>query len=458
MSVIFNRLLSLPPDVKKNSGIIFQESHYSYERFITNIQDAIRALESEKAPSRFVFWYGKDYYSLLCLFFACMQTKRFLLPGISMRRLVETSEHVPVGTVFENYRRTDIETLLPTDNLSDFTEGGLLLSTSGTTTGPRWALLSEKMLSSNVSAAIELQQLRPQDRILAFSGLHHTGGWNINLLPGLLAGSEIQLIGRFSPYQSLKLIQNQISVKTHLSPPQINLWQNLKSWKNANLSSLQTLVTGSSEVWPHTVSQLLKKGVKQVLRNYGLTEGGPMIFCETVSSANDDMETYGTLSKGIKILSDNEHRLLVQGDALFSGYMREGLLTKPPGIWWDTGDLFIKKRHRFHFAGRANDRIFIDQLLLYPSLIEGKILQELPGLRECALVRPLGAPYLCLFYSTAQLLDESQVQQAAERAAGVKVQVIRCKHLPRNSSGKIDRGILRSSPPEQKRSNFSAHI
>lgn len=449
MSAIFKRLSNHLPETKKNSGIFFQDSFYNYERFVSDIQDAIHVLKSEQSPTRFVFWHGKDYYSLLCLFFACLETKKFLLPNPSMKQLSEASEHIPFGLVFENFRPTKMEAPFLENKQSydqfPVADGGLILATSGTTNSSRWALLSEKMLLNNAAAAIRFQELRPLDRILAFSSLSHTGGWNINLLPGILAGAEVHLIGRFSPYQSLKLLQSHTSVKTHLSPPQLNLWQNLKSWQHADLSSLQCLVTGSSEVWPHLVQQLLKKGVKQVLRNYGLTEAGPMIFCEPVHSLQDDMETYGTLNTSIKTLIDTEHRLLLQGDALFSGYLRNGLLTSAPTMWWDTGDLFIKKKHRLQFAGRAQDRIFINQQVLYPSIIEGKLLRDFPLLRECALVRQLGVSSLTLFYSTKYEIEESQLITAAEKAAGTKVQSLRCKYLPRNASGKIDRSLLRQN-------------
>lgn len=330
MSVIFNHLLSHSSEIKKTSGILFLEHHYNYERFIIDIQAMIKSFETEKVPSRFIFWHGKDYYALLCLFFACMQTKKILLPGLSLKLLAEAAEHIPFTAVFENFHRTDIETHLITDGLSDFSGGGLLLPTSGTTSIPRWALLSEKMLYRNALTAIDFQQLNTKDRILAFSSLAHTGGWNINLLPGLLAGSNVHLIGRFSPYQSLKLIQSNTAVKTHLSPPQINLWENLNSWENADLRSIKTLVTGSSEVWPHIAERLLNKGVEKVLRNYGLTEVGPMVFCETVASINDDLESYGTLTRGLKVLLDNEHRLLVQGGHCFQRLYTKRTFNKIP--------------------------------------------------------------------------------------------------------------------------------
>lgn len=441
MSLFCDQIWNYGPEIRRLPAISFNGRVHSYEDLKHDIEELFRSVGRNAPDADIVFWYGRDYYTLVCLFFACLRAGKALVPAADPG-CPQFAELTNAAAVYhENHcLRAGRKSPAPLG-------AGLLLPTSGSTGEAKLAWLPERMLWRNTVEAAGIQELAPQDTVLAFSRLSHTGGWNINLLPGLASGAHVRLLGEFTPYAAFRLLGSFSRIKTHLSPAQLNLLFSLKEWPAADLSRVELLVTGSSEVRPYISELLLKKGVRQVIRNYGLTEAGPFVLYGQAFSATEDLESLSRLAGGFRMLLDDENRLLLSGEAVFGGYLRKDGLEERKGPWLNTGDLFIKKKNQLFFAGRVEDRIPVAEgAPLYPSQVESQIIRALPEIRECGLTQNSDGG-LTLFYGgrpEAGPFAETPLALVAQKAAGQPVRLVHRRFLPRNLNGKLDRPRLKS--------------
>lgn len=419
------------------SHIYFDGKGRSYSTLVDDVAAASRSLRRNSPASQIVFWYGRDSYALLCLLLACLENKKILLPAGAKKVFRFAAEHVPFGSVYHNTICTH-QFSGPNDFAGD---GGLLISTSGTTSNVKYAHLSEKMILSNGDASQKLQGLAPSDNLVLHSRLTHTGGWNIHLLPGLLAGSNIYFFGAASPYTMIKNFGRFKSFKTHLSPAQIQLLAAAKQWPTLNFNNMALCVTGSSEVRPHLIRSLLNKGANCVMRNYGLTEAGPVVFSKSTTSEFDELESLGELSENFTARVDKDHHLHLAGDALFSGYFCDREYKSRVTKFFDTGDLILKSSGRFYFGGRAEHLIKINQKIISPSIVEGQISKTFDEVTDCCLV-PAGPSRLQL-YCCGDRIRSAQIKKLIARETNTtSVEIKHIRFLPRNLNGKVDRKLL----------------
>lgn len=237
--------------------------------------------------------------------------------------------------------KSNCEQCLPAHDLLD-NEFGLILYSSGSTGLRRTPyFIPEAVLLANSTNAQEMQRISNNDCVLTVCSLHHTGGLNMQSLPGLLAGAHI-IVENFSPYTFFNSLYHHKITITHLVPVMIDALQKLKN--QPRLSSLTRVVAGSDCIKQDHVQYWLDKNIKFTM-NYGLTQAGPAIINHEFSPGDClDVFTQG-IPLGTKIWSEykiNNHELLLKG----SSVAVKG--------WLNTDDCVIKKDSWFYYQGRLS--------------------------------------------------------------------------------------------------------
>jgi len=430
----------------EDTAIVYNEKTYSYRQLTVDIEEIIFLINKDFMSAKIIYWQGTDFYYLVCLLFAAMATNKLLIPGITAAAHQRFTENVSMDTIVSDRKW---QSITKKNNISDIdpdivNESGLILPTSGSTSLVKLALLSKEMLFENAKIATLAQSLKRGDQILALSGLAHTGGWNINLLPGLIAGCQIDLVGLFSAHGFFAKIKNRTGLKLHLSPPQINLLMKTKNWKSFKNDSIELIVTGSSEVWPHIITQLIDKGVEKVVRNYGLTEAGPFVFYECTTANNildSDLNSLGKIAPNFKFQLSGQGELLLSGSALSIGYFVKKQFLKNKEVFFSTGDVLLKSPKNFSYAGRLSDKIEINSKTIFPSVFEREIFNDFSKIYECCLKKS-NSNKLILYLCGDDSQDNHIKTFLKNKHPKFQVDVIWQLRLPRNNNGKILRSQL----------------
>ena len=271
----------------------------------------------------------------------------------SLRSLVETSPYIYVTKERNEKVLFDILTaayhnkplIIPPKDGIDFELPqdlpdcfGIYLYTSGSTAGKRKPIfLSESMLINNARVANDCQGIISDDIVYNVCSMNHTGGLNVQVIPGLLVGATI-IIEDFEPFTFNKRLNETGATLTHLVPKMMN------ALRKVDKNNLRLVAAGSDCVSRENVKFWLDKDVPFML-NYGMTEAGPVII-NHIFKSQDELTVF---DKGVP-LGDQIHSGFILQDSELSlsgkSIHREG--------WLLTGDCVEYKDGWFFYNGRKS--------------------------------------------------------------------------------------------------------
>ncbi len=247
--------------------------------------------------------------------------------------LVAAKENKPIA-ILPKFKRDTVN--IPENLPRGF---GIMLFSSGTT-GPRKPIwLHEGMILANAKSAIVSQGIDPADKILTVSSLNHTGGLNVQTIPGLLMGSEITY-KQFNAFSFFKDIEGHTI--THLVPVMIDALMNVK---NQSLPSSVRLVVAGSDCVSKAQAEFWQSKNVNFMINYGLTEAGPVI-CNHIFKPDESLDIF---DQGVPL-----------GDTFWTDYavkdgelaLKGNAVNKPD--WLFTGDCVSKYNEWLIYLGRKS--------------------------------------------------------------------------------------------------------
>ena len=363
--------------------------------------------------------------------------------GRSLSKLVATSE--------ESFENSDC----------DGTDIAAILYTSGTTGRSKGAMITHENLSSNAKALAEIWNFTAVDTLLHILPIYHTHGLFVAFNTVMVSGSSILFEEKFEVDRILKIIRQatvMMGVPTHYT----RLLGN-KAFSAQLTKNIRLFVSGSAPLSFDTHRKFEERTNHKILERYGMTETN-MITSNpynglrkprTVGFALPDVKVRVTSLKTKKIVENGViGNIEVQGPNVFKGYWKleeKTNLDFTDDNFFITGDLgFIDADGYLNLSGRGKDLIISGGLNVYPAEIEQTI-DSLPEILESAVI---GLPHqdfgegVTAVVTTEQNMefDESQLRvRLKEKLAGFKIplKIIRVETLPRNSMGKIEKGILR---------------
>lgn len=340
----------------------------------------------------------------------------------------------------------------------------LLVYTSGTTGQPKGAMHTGAQMAANARAAIQVQALSAQDRVLAVLPMFHVGGLCIQVLPALLAGATLRLHPRFEPAAWLADVAAWQPSTSLMVPATLRAVIEHPHWPNTPLSSLRFVNSGSSVVPLPLIEAFHGRGVP-VAQVYGSTETGPFSIASSPDQAMGNPASTGVPAPGVRIrlvdttgmdVPDGAEgagqvgEIWVCGDNVMRGYHREPRHADFSEGWFHSGDLARRDAHGwFEVVGRSKDMIISGGENIYPAEIENLVCM-LPEVAECAVVglpdeRWGEVPVLAVVLHEGAVWHEASIRElCAERLARYKQprKLVCLPSLPKTALGKVQKARL----------------
>jgi fatty-acyl-CoA synthase len=345
----------------------------------------------------------------------------------------------------------------------------VILYTSGTTGRPKGAVLSHRNLfTNNVNWMLSVNYHRGHTA-LSSAPLFHSGGLCVMVLPILMAGGHVVLHRQFDAESTLRDIERYRVSTLFLVPTMMLYLTQSPRFGDADLSSVEFVVAGAAPVPEPLLRSFSDRGVS-VSQCWGLTEtatGATFLSPELALQKLGSCGTSGVLNEVQLIDLDSGKPLLesqipgelcVRGDTVTPGYWNRPDATADAQLgdgWFRTGDIAYRDDDGFYFiCDRLKDMVITGGENVYPAEVESA-LYEHPAVAEVAVI---GAPddewgervvaVVVPKPNESLELDELRTFLTGKIARYKLPRELRVTQaLPRNTTGKIMKHILREGAP-----------
>jgi fatty-acyl-CoA synthase len=338
----------------------------------------------------------------------------------------------------------------------------LILFTSGTTGRPKGATFTQENMTFNALNVITAFGLTAADEILTAVPMFHSGGLFIHTTPGLCAGATVTIHRQFDPGLLLEDVQRYRVTLLACVPAMTLALAAHPAWDQADLSSLRTVLTGSTFVARGAVEPWQHRGVP-VMQGYGSTETCPVVTALPAGSPGEKALTAGKPvlchrvrivdTAGTDVAAGEPGEIWIRGPSVMQGYWEDPQATREAfrDGWFRNGDLGrFDGQGYLHIVDRIKDIIIVGSSNVYPSDLE-TVLGDCADIREAAVVgrrdgRLGEVPVACVVPVPGRSLTREQVIALFDgRLATYKHprDVIFLDALPRNATGKVQKTVLR---------------
>ncbi len=370
--------------------------------------------------------------------------------------------------------RAGIEASAPLDDEHEPSSDDLagLFYTSGTTGGPKAAMLSHGNLYAN-ALSMMLDGVPKSDVYLHAAPMFHLADL-ANLYQTTFRGTAHTFLRAFDPECFMKLVQQHEVNSTVLVPTMINLLVNHPRFAEYDLTSLQLVLYGASPMplplLEKTMTLLPGTGFMQ---GYGMTEMSPII---TLLSAEDHrkqwpagkfnpLQSAGRPALGVevRIVDDRDREvprgeigeIIARGGNRMQGYWRRDDVNADVlrGGWMHTGDMgAFDERGYLYVMDRKKDMIKTGSENVYSPEVEAMIMSH-PAVLETAVI---GVPdpkwgesirAVVVARPGAALAEEELIGYCRARMTHFKCpsSVVFLEALPKGGTGKVQKNVLRDT-------------
>lgn len=339
----------------------------------------------------------------------------------------------------------------------------LLCYTSGSTGTPKGVVHTHASLFWNAANSAHMHDLTSADRVLTTLPLFHVGGLNILTTPALHAGASVTLHAKFDPDAAIDAIEKERITLTVLVPAQLTAMMARPRWREADLSSLRVVTTGSTIVPASFVHRVHERGLRMI-QIYGSTETCPVAAYQRVDAAERkagsaglpalhcDLRIVGPDGRDVRRGENGE--ILVRGPNILCEYFGapETTAAALKDGWYHTGDVgHFDEDGYLYVVSRKDDMIISGSENVYPAEIEN-ILLESPAISEASVVgRPdprWGEAIVAVVVPApgTKMTAADVLAQLEGRVARYKYprEIVFADALPRNALGKVMKDRVRA--------------
>ncbi len=273
----------------------------------------------------------------------------------------------------------------------------LVCYTSGSTGVPKGVVLTQNALFWNALNSVHMHDLSSSDRVLTTLPLFHVGGLNILTLPAFHAGASVSLHEQFDPLATIEAIERERITLTVLVPAQLTAMMDHPRWRQADLSSLRMITTGSTIVSESFIRRVNDRGLRLV-QVYGSTETCPIATYVRAENADRKAGAAGLPALHCEVrVVDSEDKdmppgqdgeIIVRGPNVSQGYWKAPAATAEAfrGGWYHSNDIGRFDNDGYlHVVSRKTDMIISGGENIYPAELEN-ILLECSAIREACIV------------------------------------------------------------------------
>lgn len=231
----------------------------------------------------------------------------------------------------------------PLQNANKVKPKSLLLFTSGSSSSPKLASLSFQSLLMNASFSVPLTK---EDAWALSLPLFHVGGIGI-VLRCVLNRARLIMDPEHPKITHLSYVPTQLHRKNEFPP------------------NLKCILLGGQPIG-HIPKNL------PIFATYGLTEMGSSVLIQKNPTQKSGNLFLGKALQGREIRLNQDGEILVRGDTLFDGYLKEGKLSRSlEDGWFKTGDLGEFDPHLgFAITGRKDFQFISGGENIQPEEIE----------------------------------------------------------------------------------------
>ncbi|MHB1134437.1 MAG: AMP-binding protein [Chloroflexota bacterium] len=337
-----------------------------------------------------------------------------------------------------------------------------ILYTGGTTGRPKGAVLTHGSMLWNALNTVLSWGLRSDDVAPIFTPIFHTGGFNVFLLPLLLAGGTVVLPRRFDAEAALATLVAERATLLFLVPTMFQLLAETPGFAAADLSAIRWAISGGAPC-PERLYDVYRPKVRVFKQGYGLTEVGPNEFATPDDLAARKRGSVGrpTLflryrvvdAAGVDLPAGAVGELLLAGPTVCAGYWRnpEATAAAYDGEWWRTGDLVrYDADGYFYIVDRKGDLIISGGENIYPAEVE-EALYAHPAVAEAAVVGQPDPRWgevvvgVVALHAGGAVGGADLTEHCRARLARYKVpkRFVFLESLPKSAAGKILRAEVR---------------
>ena len=340
----------------------------------------------------------------------------------------------------------------------------LLPYTSGSTGSPKGVMLSHSGVIWNNQVVAKARNLGPHDRSLIAAPLYHKNGLN-TLKQTLTAGGEVVLMGRFEAKAYLRILKDyRCTLLAGVPTMFVRILKETANLESADFSFVKRIGFGSSPASDSLVGDLRKPFPAAIIENnYGITEGGPVIFGPHPSGLPRPDNSVGHPLPDVYLRLDRRQRdnkgvLQVRNPGVMLGYHNnpEATAERLSNGWFDTGDVFRRDDNGFYFIiGRDDDMFVCNGENLYPGDVES-VLERHHAVLQAAVV-PLDdddrgqVPCAFVVKRPGSDVEVDDIKQFALRngpAYAHPRKVLFIDSMPLTGNAKIDLAALKARLPE----------
>ncbi|MBF9071594.1 FadD3 family acyl-CoA ligase [Streptacidiphilus fuscans] len=343
-----------------------------------------------------------------------------------------------------------------------------IMFTSGTTGLPKGAVTTHVQTLRAFGTWAELAGLVEGDRYLVVNPFTHTFGWKAGILACLMSGATILP----QPVFDIEAVLAKISTeRVTVLPGAPTIYQSLldhPARHRHDLSSLRLAVTGAAVVPLELVTRIREElGLATVLTAYGLTESSGMVtMCRRDDAPDTVAATSGRAIPGVEVRvrdADGKDQppgapgeVQVRGYTVMREYFEDPAGTADaftPDGWLRTGDVGVLDADgNLRITDRLKDMYTVGGFNAYPAEIE-RVLTRHPLVADAAVVGvpdarlgEVGRAFVVPRSAADAEAGTELIAWCRREMANYKVprDVVFVTELPRNASGKVLKGELRS--------------
>ena len=331
-----------------------------------------------------------------------------------------------------------------------------LYYSSGTTGNPKGVLYSHNNITNLITSIVREFNFTSADKHLAILPFGHTASINYNILPCLVAGSDLYLTSGFEKIRTsfFATLSKYKITYTQIVPTILFLLNKLNiNLETLDLANLKFIGCGSSLLPLTSQNEFIQKYNIKVANLYGLSETGP----SHLDNPLDEGWVPGSIGHPLdvnecKISFDGE--MMLKGKNIFIGYYNNKKLydqTVKDG-WFYTGDICKYEDNKYWYQERKKDLIIKSGINIQPSEIE-EAMYEVEGVVECGVIpvpdETQGDRIIAIIVKNNDIdseLLEKKIKNACKlRLSNYKIpsMIVFWDDLPKTPSKKISRRLIR---------------
>jgi long-chain acyl-CoA synthetase len=340
-----------------------------------------------------------------------------------------------------------------------------LLYTSGTTGYPKGAMLTHGNFLHNVASCVAALEVREDERVVVALPQFHSFMFTVGTLLPMLCGAGIVLLKTLHPFK--QVLEEIARNRGTILPAVPSFYRALLAVPEFGRLPLRLCVSGGAPLPVEVFNEFTRKFLFSLREGYGPTESSPVATVNPIYGINKP----GSIGKPIPnvelSIRDEAGQELPVGDigeiCIRGGNVMRGYWNQPEETakvlrdgWLYTGDVGYCDADGYYFiTDRKKDLLLVNGINVYPREIE-EIIYQFPGIKEAAVVgmpdaRKGEQPVAFVVAVEGQIVDERALLQFIRgKLADYKVpkRVVFMAALPRNTTGKILKTILRQHPLE----------